>query len=81
LNFAVLLCSLLKKTRRSAELQIEHCTTKPTVGMKEPTSIRQAVCFGVSELDPARGTGELRKDGVKAIRMPEQPFSILSMLP
>jgi DNA-binding winged helix-turn-helix (wHTH) protein len=37
------------------------------------------VCFGVFELDPARGTGELRKDGSKAIRVPEQPFRILTM--
>ena len=46
--------------------------------MKEPTSIRQAVCFGVFELDLI--AGELRKDGVRAIRLPEQPFLILTML-
>ena len=46
--------------------------------MKEPTSIRQAVCFGVFELDLK--AGELRRDGARAIRLPEQPFLILTML-
>src|SRR5215472_15210201 len=39
---------------------------------------KRTVCFAAFELDLR--SGELRKDGAKPVRLPEQPFQILTML-
>src|SRR6516164_7489861 len=44
----------------------------------EAARSENTVCFGPFELDLK--AGELRKDGAKPIRLPEQPFRILTML-
>src|SRR6516164_722406 len=44
----------------------------------EAARSENTVCFGPFELDLK--AGELRKDGAKPVRLPEQPFRILTML-